>query len=218
MQIYFGNIRIDVTNNTPLNNLLFNQDEFLQFLNKDSNHSINLSIIRKDALDSFCKILVEKWPQVKKGKNLFLNLSVYSFAELFDSFSKVLKIVHACGGIVYNNNKEVMLMQRMGMWDLPKGKLEVNESFETCAIREVQEETNIKATVLDYWNNTYHTYDTYGELSLKITHWYEMKYHSGELIPQVEESIQKLEWINLLHLEKYKNKTYQSLWPVFDKF
>src|SRR5690554_3338997 len=35
--------------------------------------------------------------------------------------------IDAAGGLVSNANNELLLIHRNGIWDLPKGKLEVNE-------------------------------------------------------------------------------------------
>ena len=55
-----------------------------------------------------------------------------------------MKRVLAAGGIVINRFNEVLLIYRRTMWDLPKGHIEKNETPETCALREVSEETGLK--------------------------------------------------------------------------
>src|SRR6478752_5737606 len=57
-------------------------------------------------------------------------------------------VIEAAGGLVYTPNEEVLLIFRKGKWDLPKGKLDDGEELETCAIREVEEETGIQHVVL----------------------------------------------------------------------
>ncbi len=75
----------------------------------------------------------------------------------------MLTPIIAAGGIVVNPNKEILWIFRRGFWDLPKGKLDPNESIEACAIREVMEETGISNLVLgDLILTTKHLYhDTY---------------------------------------------------------
>ena len=53
-----------------------------------------------------------------------------------------VKII-AAGGLVTNENNELLMIFRRGKWDLPKGKLDKGETIEECAIREVEEETGI---------------------------------------------------------------------------
>jgi len=74
------------------------------------------------------------------------------------------KVVEAAGGIVLNNNNEVLFIFRNGFWDLPKGKVEEGEEVDFAAVREVEEECGIKTPVVEKKILvTYHTYDTYGE-------------------------------------------------------
>ena len=59
-------------------------------------------------------------------------------------------VVRAAGGIVLRHvaggRREVAVVHRPGRddWSLPKGKLAADESFEDCALREVQEETGLR--------------------------------------------------------------------------
>ena len=48
----------------------------------------------------------------------------------------------SCGAIIYNKNKEVLIVKHnAGHWDFPKGHVEENETEIQTAIREVKEET-----------------------------------------------------------------------------
>jgi len=56
--------------------------------------------------------------------------------------------VQAAGGVVMREGAagpEVLLVHRpqYGDWSFPKGKLEPGETLEECALREVEEETNV---------------------------------------------------------------------------
>ena len=46
------------------------------------------------------------------------------------------------------SKKEILWIFRRGFWDLPKGKLDEGETIQTCAVREVEEETGIHAEPL----------------------------------------------------------------------
>ena len=54
-----------------------------------------------------------------------------------------MKKIIAGGGLVLNEKNELLMIFRRGKWDLPKGKLDDDESIEQCAMREVKEETGI---------------------------------------------------------------------------
>ena len=75
-------------------------------------------------------------------------------------FFKNFKIISAAGGLVLNPKKEVLLIYRNNIWDLPKGWIEKNESIETAAIREVEEECGIfNLKIIKPLTTTYHIYN-----------------------------------------------------------
>jgi hypothetical protein len=59
---------------------------------------------------------------------------------VFNKFAKHFKIIEAAGGLVFNSKKQLLLIERLGVWDLPKGKIDVGEIPEIAAVREVEEE------------------------------------------------------------------------------
>ena len=68
-------------------------------------------------------------------------------------------MVEAAGGLVFNKDGGILMIFRNGKWDLPKGKLEIGESVEECAIREVQEECGVSGLIIENKiKDTYHTY------------------------------------------------------------
>ena len=64
--------------------------------------------------------------------------------KLKETFFKNFIIIEASGGIVQNEKKEILFINRLGKWDLPKGKIEPGEKEEESAVREVNEETGVK--------------------------------------------------------------------------
>lgn len=125
------------------------------------------------------------------------------------------KIIIAGGGLVFNEKKELLMIFRRGFWDLPKGKLDIGESIEDCAIREVKEETGIKKVeLIQFIGKTYHKYfdQWLKEEVIKESVWYEMKTTSTEkLIPQTEEDISEIKWMNEKDMEKALQKAYPSI-------
>lgn len=136
----------------------------------------------------------------------------------------MLTKIIAAGGIVINQKDEVLMMFRRGHWDLPKGKLDGGESIETCAVREVCEETGIKEDHVSIVKNagiTYHEYfDKYLKKDvLKETHWYYMQYTgNGDLVPQTEEDIEELKWVTIKEVPQYFNKTYKNIAEILNSF
>ncbi len=58
--------------------------------------------------------------------------------------------VQAAGGVVLDSQGRVALVHRPRYddWSLPKGKLDPGESFEQAALREVEEETGLRARLV----------------------------------------------------------------------
>ena len=54
-------------------------------------------------------------------------------------------IMAGAGAIIINERNEILLGRRTdnGFWDYPAGSMELGESFEQCARREVWEETGL---------------------------------------------------------------------------
>lgn len=131
------------------------------------------------------------------------------------AFWKKFMIIQAGGGLVLNNDGEMLLMFRRGKWDLPKGKLDPGESMEECAVREVKEETGIQVKILKKRLVTYHTYKENGKYLLKESHWYDMLAEgTQELVPQTEEEISDLRWVNKGSLKELLKNAYPSVIDV----
>ncbi len=143
---------------------------------------------------------------------------IYSdnFQQLVDDFKSLYKVLPAAGGLVYNDKDEILMIFRRGFWDLPKGKVEMDESIEAAAIREVQEETGIKHIELgSKLLETYHTYSLpSGKRALKQAHWFLMHTSDIVLIPQTEEDIEKAIWIKKETFLNEKRNVYQNILEV----
>jgi 8-oxo-dGTP pyrophosphatase MutT (NUDIX family) len=127
------------------------------------------------------------------------------------------RFLRAAGGIVRNGDGAILLINRLGYWDLPKGKMEPDETPEITAVREVEEECGVKATVLSEANRTYHTYRIEAQTVIKQTVWFDMFCgDSVPLKPQLEENITQAVWIPETELSKYLPLMYESLKGLFD--
>ena len=93
--------------------------------------------------------------KVRKQKKIFLYHPKKS--DLLKVFKSKIKVVFASGGIVSNENCQILFIYRRGKWDLPKGKAEKGETIRETAIREVMEETGIQNLKIEkYFSNTFH--------------------------------------------------------------
>lgn len=132
---------------------------------------------------------------------------------LKNQFFKHFHLIQAGGGLVKNNDQEILLIFRRGKWDLPKGKLDENENIEECALREVREETGLThLKIIRPLEITYHTYVLFGKHNLKETHWFEMNSTKAEkLIPQTEEDITEIKWVKKEDLAPFLLNTFPTI-------
>ncbi|MEM8594137.1 MAG: NUDIX domain-containing protein [Pseudomonadota bacterium] len=120
-----------------------------------------------------------------------------------------LPIIHSAGGLVCNEEHQILLMFKRGKWDMPKGRIEEGQGREDCALREVNEETGLRMKKLSIEGklvSTWHTTRHGGVKYLKKTHWYLMQYtgDNDALAPQVEEGIIECRWVSLSELPNYR--------------
>ncbi|PWL29307.1 NUDIX domain-containing protein [uncultured Roseivirga sp.] len=186
--------------------LLINERMFQgRLLIRDSNYSTIKSILfilHNKKLKSLDSITVE-------AKN---------YEEIVDYIKSKFKILKAGGGVV-TSEKGVLMIHRLGLWDLPKGKIEKGESSVEGAKREVQEECNVRVKVKEKICTTWHTYTKGDKSILKKTSWYLMdSIDDSNMKPQLEEDIDEVRWMNEKELNVAMYNTYKSINHVYDKF
>lgn len=125
--------------------------------------------------------------------------------------------VNAGGGLVENRRGDFLLINRNGLWDLPKGHQDPGEDIRVTALREVKEETGIEELELkELICITDHCYKRNGIWHLKHTWWYKMLDRKPlDLIPQREEDISKAAWVAKSSLPPFLQNTYPSIAEVF---
>ena len=155
--------------------------------------------------------------KISKGELLYVNLYHEKEEKLLKHLFKKLRVVTAAGGMVLNDKDEILFIYRKKRWDLPKGKTEKNETIESSAIREVEEETGVEGLkVTKFLQKTYHIFKRKGRYRLKVTHWYEMRTsYEGELRPETKEGIEKAKWKDLKKSQKALQKSYANIKLLF---
>lgn len=136
------------------------------------------------------------------------------------------KKISAAGGVVFSGEPKeegpkVLLIFRRGVWDLPKGKQEGDETIGQCAVREVAEEVGLAhiPEIASGLTETYHEYEQQGTLYGKTTYWYAMPFRGSfneEFQPQVEEDIIEVRWFTLQ--EARERVGYDNLKEVLQAF
>ncbi len=140
--------------------------------------------------------------------------------RLFDSFARQFVAVVAGGGVVEACGGELLMIERNGRWDLPKGHWEEGESLEECALREVEEECGITSlTLVSPLCQTLHAYCMRGRWELKRTHWYRMRGDKElPLTPQREEGIERVEWVDRDSLPRLLEGSFPTIRLVAESF
>ncbi len=182
------------------------------FLTDSTQEYKNFEVVKYEEIN-FLELLELVNSSLKQGVLLICK----DLKKSWKDFKKNFKVVKAAGGKVFNEDKEVLFIYRLGKWDLPKGHIEKGEKKRVAAIREVEEECGVEGLeILKKLPTTYHSF-YYGEqLCLKVTYWYSMKTSfKGELIPQLEEDITEVVYKNEEQISVALENTYENIKLLF---
>ncbi len=193
---------------------IYYNDKFINVGLTSHKDSLNSAIII-DNIEQFSFLpdnilnLFDKYDAIYLG-----NIADYKVLEHLKS---CFNYIEAAGGLVRNELGESLMIFRSGKWDLPKGKMELGESSEECALREVEEECGVAGLELgSKICDTYHIYNMYNQWVLKKTYWYNMKSSlDQQLIPQLEEDISQVCWVSSGQLSDRLSNSYPSILEVF---
>jgi 8-oxo-dGTP pyrophosphatase MutT (NUDIX family) len=147
---------------------------------------------------------------------LSITLATREKSDVEDKVKDLYKVIKAAGGVVVKGDKW-LFMYRRKKWDLPKGKLDKGENSKKAAVREIEEETGVKALVRDKICTTWHTYTMNNNRILKRTKWYLFDcLDDSAMIPQAEEQIEKLEWYSPVEAKSILINSFSSIRYVVD--
>mgnify|MGYP000938080468 CR=1 FL=1 len=95
----------------------------------------------------------------------------------------------SAGGVVIFSNTILLLKKFNGDWVLPKGRVEKNESKKEAALREVLEESGVRAEILNYIGMVNYKFKNLkdNKMVYKTVHWFLMKANSMDCVPQKKE-------------------------------
>lgn len=170
----------------------------------------------------FVNELISKIESSNKSLNFIIQNN--EIHKLWNCFKHQFNEIPAAGGLVRNSNDSLLFIKRLGVWDLPKGKIEKNETPEHAAIREVEEECGVSGLkIIRQLDSTFHIYRSPylnfpDNLVLKETKWFLMSIEGEQsLVPQVEESIEEVKWFTVEELDQIMSNTYLSLLEFLNK-
>ena len=188
-----------------------------------ANDSINFKDLKGHVLIEHASLrLIDGYlQQLKSNLNKkidSLTFNVDNFKEATAFVKSKYKIIKAAGGIVQKNGK-ILLIYRLKKWDLPKGKMDKGEKPKRTAIREVEEECNIRVKLKDKACNSWHTYKRNGKNILKKTYWYVMEcLDDSKMKPQLEEKIEDVKWMDFGEVKNALYDSYPSIRNVLRKY
>ena len=82
----------------------------------------------------------------------------------------------SAGGVIFKDNGILILRKQNGEWVMPKGHVDPGERAEEAAVREVFEETGVRAKVIGEVGQTQYQFHTpSGEIRRKVVHWHLME-------------------------------------------
>jgi len=180
-----------------MNKKIYFSDYWIQFLSSESQVSeyemVNLKRIRlndKNELGKYCREFLTE------PKNLQIFSQTIDFEVILKELKKEFQYIEAAGGFIEKENT-YLFIHRNGRWDLPKGKLEKNETIPNAAIRECEEECGVEhLSIVKSLSSSFHLYPYKKDFALKQSYWFYMTTKfNGPLIPQTNESIDKAVWL-----------------------
>ena len=99
----------------------------------------------------------------------------------------------SCGGVVIFRGKILLLFKsyknKYEGWVLPKGTVEAGEEYKDTALREVLEETGVRASIIKYIGKSQYSFNVPEDVVEKDVHWYLMRSESYYSKPQREERV-----------------------------
>jgi 8-oxo-dGTP pyrophosphatase MutT (NUDIX family) len=149
---------------------------------------------------------------------LSLTISINDYLGFMEYLKDRYKVIKAAGGLVRKKDK-FLIIYRMKKWDLPKGKKESGERSSETAVREVEEECNVKVKLGSKICTTWHTYTMGKSNMLKKTKWYKMDLiDDSNSKPSLEEDIEELRWMTEKEVYHALENSYKSIRFVFEEY
>ena len=126
-----------------------------------------------------------------------------------------MTLATSCGGVVIYRGKILLLYKkyrnRYDGWVLPKGTVEEGETYHETALREVMEESGVKASIVKYIGSSRYSFGTVDDKVKKEVHWFLMRSGNYFSTPQHEEYFEDsgyYKYHEAYHLLKFTNERH----------
>ncbi|WVW81843.1 hypothetical protein I302_103841 [Kwoniella bestiolae CBS 10118] len=152
---------------------------------------------------NFTRIIIESSP-------LYASLMAQGgvdYDQVWEEYCSYKRMVPCCGGILINKDGDKCLMVRgyksSAGWSFPRGKINLEESEEACAIREVEEETGFDLTGMIHPTDKIKTHINAQEVTMFIVKGID---ENTVFKTQTRNEIGAIEWVRLADLPTWINK------------
>ncbi len=140
--------------------------------------------------------------------------------RLFRDLKSLYTYIKAGGGVVRRDDGKILMIHRLGYWDLPKGKRDPGETLRQTALREVEEEVGFHSLEVEgRIGTTYHCFRTNSKRVMKKVNWYAMHTpNPDDLYLQYAESIDDAAWVDPIAFRRLKIKSYKSVQDIIRRY
>src|ERR1035437_4942331 len=129
-------------------------------------------------------------------------------------------VIVSCGLVIIQDNKILLCHPTGSRWQhtysIPKGHIEDNETSLECAIRETEEETGLKMSVLNIdfdEQETINYHDKNGEIYKKI-HYFVVRPTEEIILDKNKLQSEEIDWANFLTKEEAEERIFPKLKEV----
>ena len=114
-------------------------------------------------------------------------------------FSNFFGPVAAVGGLIVNDAGELLLVRRArepgkGKWGLPGGFVDRGESIEEALLREIEEETQLRVSHVEYLTSQPNSYCYHGVVAPVVDLFYVCRIEPGQSLQLAPDELEHFEW------------------------
>lgn len=137
--------------------------------------------------------------------------------QLFEDFKSLFKITKSVGGLIVNDNQEVLLIKRWHKWDLPKGEYDSSLDIAQNVLNGMKTECGLyQLKIEEFLEPTYYMFNLNNERILKQVNWCRIHQAGNDIEPKVPNTDTITKWVALADLHEYLPKAFDQVEQVFE--